>query len=104
MIKIFYLTMCPYSQKAVTTIRNLSIPAEEIIADNIKDQVIAENKNITGNYTKFPQIFYSENNYFVGGYSDLDDVITSLRSGDIPRSKSHRKDALRFYTFLSNYI
>lgn len=104
MIKIYYLTSCPHSQKAVETLRRLKIPTEEIIADGVKADVIERNKNHNNNYTKFPQIYFSDSKYFVGGNSDLQAIIDALESGNIPQTRTDRRQELKLYLFLARYI
>ena len=104
MIKIYYLTSCPHSQKAVETLRKLKIPTEEIVADDIKTAVVERNKTLNNNYSKFPQIFFGDSKYFVGGNSDLQTILDTLKSGKIPETRTSRKHELKLYLFLTNYI
>lgn len=86
MIKIFYLSYCPHSMKAVETLNSLGMSFEKIQVDDNKQEVIEKHQKITDGYRYFPQIFFETNNKigFIGGNDVLQKAIEDLKKSKIP--------------------
>ena len=75
MINIYYLEYCPYSQKALETLKKYNINHSKIES--------SENKTERQKYyPTFPQIYW--NDKLIGGNDNLTNIIKSLQSNTIP--------------------
>ena len=71
MINIYYLSYCPYSQKALKILDKYKINHCKIESSDNKE----ERKKI---YKTFPQIYWNES--LIGGYDNFMSIINSLRT------------------------
>lgn len=103
-IKIFYLTYCLHSLKALETLKNNNIEHNAIITDNTKNEVVKNNSIINNNYRYFPQIFYNDS--FVGGNDKLQYILNTLKNNDIPNKPTEwkRRSWLAFLNEISNKL
>jgi len=103
-IFVIYLSTCPHSIKAVSTLKENKIPFKELVADDNKEQIIQENLSKNNNYRKFPQIYID--NKFIGGNDRLQEIIHEIKRAHIPKDTVNfgKKSWLKFINNLSSYL
>jgi glutaredoxin-related protein len=94
MINIFYLSYCPYSQRALEILEHYNITHNKIESSSIK----SERKKF---YPTFPQIYWKDN--LLGGKDNFEKIINTLQKNKIP-STPDQWTKRKWYIFLLNLI
>lgn len=108
-LKFIYLSYCPHSLRAKSTLENFKIKHDPLKADDKRDHVSKNFDKINNGYKTYPQIYWeNENNiHFLGGNDRLQEIFTEFKNINIPtKPKDWKSDKewMNFLVYLANNI